>query len=105
VFGRRGSDLTLDVPLSFAEAALGAKVEVPTLDEPVTLKIPSGTQSGKTFRVRGRGLPKRNGSRGDLLATVNVKVPHKLSKEERELIEKFGELDGAAARDRAKARA
>ena len=71
-----------------AEAALGAQVQVPTLDGPVTLKVPAGTPSGKTFRIRGKGAPKRGGH-GDLLATVNVDVPGKLSREEKKLLEQL----------------
>ena len=89
VFGRAGDDLTLTLPVSFTEAALGAQVKVPTLEEPVTVKIPAGTQHGKVLRIRGRGAPKRKGGKGDLLATVNVVVPEKLSKAEREMLEQF----------------
>ena len=103
VFGRTDSDLTVDVPVSFSEAVLGTKVSVPTLEEPVTVKIPAGTESGKVFRVRGRGIPRPKGGRGDLLATVRVHVPKKISKEERALIEKLAELDGEAAAQRARA--
>jgi molecular chaperone DnaJ len=88
-FGRSADDLTLTLPITYAEAALGAKVKVPTLNEPVTLKIPAGTSSGKTFRIRGRGIPKRSGGAGDLLVTVQVAVPQKLSKRERELMEEL----------------
>jgi molecular chaperone DnaJ len=88
VFGRKGNDLTVDLPVSFPEAALGAQVQVPTLDGPVTLKVPAGTPSGKTFRIRGKGAPKRGGH-GDLLATVNVDVPGKLSREEKKLLEQL----------------
>ena len=95
----------LDVPVSFSEAVLGTKVSVPTLEEPVTVKIPAGTESGKVFRVRGRGIPRPKGGRGDLLATVRVHVPKKISKEERALIEKLAELDGEAAAQRARAQA
>jgi molecular chaperone DnaJ len=87
VFGRKGDDLTVTVPITFPEAALGAEVEVPTLDgPPVTIKVPPGTRSGRTFRVRGRGIatPKKQ---GDLLATVEVAVPTKLSREERKAVE------------------
>src|SRR5919198_571758 len=80
VFGRRGDDLTVELPISYPEAALGGHVEVPTLNGPVKLKVPAGTPSGKTFRIRGKGAPKRSG-RGDLLATVRVEVPQKLSRE------------------------
>ncbi len=93
-FGRRGRDLTLEQPVSFAVVALGGKVEVPTLDSSVTLKVPSGTQSGRTFRVRGRGVPGPKGA-GDLLVTVTVAVPTKLSKEERKLIEQLAAMEGS----------
>ena len=63
VFGRKGNDLTVDLPVSFSEAALGSNVQVPTLNGPVTLKVPSGTPTGKTFRVRGKGAPTKNGDR------------------------------------------
>ena len=59
MFGRRGRNLTLTVPVAFAEAALGTTLTVPTLDEPVTLRVPAGTPSGRTFRVKGRGVPGR----------------------------------------------
>ena len=78
VFGRKGKDLTLTVPITFSEAALGASVKIPTLDEPVTLRIPPGTRSGRTFRVKGRGT-RSGGTAGDLLATVEVTVPDKLT--------------------------
>jgi molecular chaperone DnaJ len=87
LFGRKDSDLTLELPVSFAEAALGANVSVPTLNGPVKLKIPAGTPSGKTFRIRERGAPQpRKGGAGDLLVTVRVDVPEKLSKEEKDLL-------------------
>ncbi len=91
-FGRKGNDLTLDVPVTFPEAALGAHVQVPTLQSPVTLKVPAGTPTGKTFRVRGKGAPKKGGGHGDLLATVVVDVPRKLSKEQKKLVEQLGEV-------------
>ncbi|HEV8563994.1 MAG TPA: molecular chaperone DnaJ [Actinomycetota bacterium] len=87
-FGRRGDDLTVELPVTFAEAALGAQVQVPTLNGPVTLKVPSGTRSGKTFRLKGKGAPKRGGH-GDLLATVQIDVPEKLTKEEKELLKQL----------------
>jgi molecular chaperone DnaJ len=88
LFGRRGDDLVLEVPLTYPEAALGANVRVPTLNGAVTLKVPPGTPSGKTFRVKGKGAPRRGGH-GDLLVTVLVDVPQKLSKEEKELLRKL----------------
>ena len=76
VFGRKGDNLTLDVPVSFDEAALGAEIKIPTLGgAPVTLKVPAGTPNGRTFRVRGKGARKADGTNGDLLATVEVQVP------------------------------
>jgi molecular chaperone DnaJ len=86
LFGRKGRDLTLTVPVTFAEAALGAEITVPTLDDPVVLKVPSGTRSGRTFRVRNRGVHTNKGV-GDLLVTVEVVVPTKLSAAEREAIQ------------------
>ncbi len=86
MFGRKGRHLTLTVPVTFAEAALGAEVIVPTLDGTVVLRVPPGTRSGRTFRVKGRGVADEKGA-GDLLVTVEVAVPAKLSSAEREAIE------------------
>jgi molecular chaperone DnaJ len=86
MFGRKGRDLTLTVPITFAEAALGAEISVPTLEGPVKLKVPPGTRSGRTFRVRNRGVTSTKGN-GDLLVTVEVAVPTRLSQAEREAIE------------------
>jgi molecular chaperone DnaJ len=88
VFGRKGDDLTLELPVTYPEAALGSQVQVPTLNGPVTLKVPAGTPSGKTFRIKGKGAPKRGGH-GDLLVTVNVDVPGKLSKREKQLLQEL----------------
>jgi molecular chaperone DnaJ len=79
--------------VTFAEAALGAEVKVPTLNGPVKLKIPAGTSSGRTFRLRGRGIGLPDGSKSDLLATVQVAVPSKLSKKQKELVEQLAESD------------
>jgi molecular chaperone DnaJ len=88
IYKRRGNDLVVEVPVTFAEAALGASVEVPTPDGPVSLKIPAGTQDGKLIRIRGRGAPKlKGGGKGDVLARVRLSVPTKLTKAEREAIE------------------
>jgi molecular chaperone DnaJ len=96
LFGRRGDNLTLRVPITYTEAALGARLKVPTLDgEPVTLKIPAGTESGKTFRVKGRGVPSARGARGDLLVTVDVAVPRKLTRTQRKLVEQLAETEDA----------
>ncbi len=86
LFGRRGRDLTVAVPLTFPEAVLGTTVTVPTLEKPVKVKIPAGTAPGKTFRVKGRGIPKKEGV-GDLLVTVEVVVPKEISDEQRKAIE------------------
>ena len=99
LFGRKGDDLTLDLPVSFPEAALGANVQVPTLDGPVTLKVPAGTPSGKTFRVKGKGAPKRGGH-GDLLATIRVDVPNKLSREQKDLLNQLQEEQKESPRKR-----
>ena len=90
LFGRTADNLTLTVPVTFAEAALGGEVKVPTLDgAPVTLRIPPGTSNGRTFRVKGKGVPRKDGTRGDLLVTVEVAVPAKLSSAAREAVEAF----------------
>jgi molecular chaperone DnaJ len=98
-FGRRGSDLTVDLPVSFAEAALGGNVQVPTLNGPVTMKVPAGTPSGKTFRLKGKGAPKKGG-RGDLLVTAEIEVPSKPSKKERELLQELDEARAESPRRR-----
>jgi molecular chaperone DnaJ len=93
VFGRKGDDLLVHLPITFPQAALGANVQVPTLDGAVTLKVPAGTPAGKTFRIKGRGTP-RKGGHGDLLVTVTVDVPKKVSRKERELLEQLQEATG-----------
>jgi molecular chaperone DnaJ len=94
LFGRKGNDITLELPVTFAEAALGANVRVPTLDGDVTLKVPAGTQPGQTFRIRGRGAP-RKGGRGDLLVTARVEVPKRLSRDEKQLLRQLREVETA----------
>ena len=90
VFGRKDDNLTLDVPVAFDEAALGAEIKVPTLGgPPVTLKIPAGTPNGRTFRVRGRGATRKDGTKGDLLATIQVHVPATLDQPAREALEAY----------------
>ncbi|MGA0010248.1 MAG: molecular chaperone DnaJ, partial [Candidatus Nanopelagicales bacterium] len=97
VFGRKGDNLTVTVPVTFAEAALGGQVVVPTPGGgTVTLKIPAGTANGRTFRVRGKGVARKDGTKGDLLATVDVIVPAGMSDEAREALEKFAEASGDA---------
>ena len=87
VFGRRGKHLTLTVPASFTEVALGTTLKVPTLTEPVTLRVPAGTPSGRTFRVKGRGVPGGKRGSGDLLVTVDVTVPEQLTDQQRAAVE------------------
>jgi molecular chaperone DnaJ len=101
-FGRRGRNLTLSIPVTFPEAALGTTVTVPTLDDPVTVRIPAGTAAGTTLRVRGRGVPPgaKNGAKaGDLLVKVDVVVPKDLSDEQRAAIEHLAELSGSSPRE------
>jgi molecular chaperone DnaJ len=87
VFGRDGDHLTVDLPVTFAEAALGATVSVPTLDgKPVKVKVPAGTPSGRVLRVKGRGIATRQGT-GDLLAKVQIVVPQRLSAAAKEALE------------------
>ena len=84
-YTRRGDDLVVDVPVTYPEAALGAQVQVPTPDGPVTVKVKPGTEDGTLLRVKGKGAPKLKGSgRGNVLARVKLTVPKKLSKKERE---------------------
>jgi molecular chaperone DnaJ len=92
IFGRKDEHLTLEVPVSFDEAALGAEIRVPTLGgAPVTLRMPAGTPNGRTFRVRGKGVQKADGTHGDLLVTVEVHVPAVLDPAAREAVEAYRE--------------
>ncbi len=92
LFTVKGRDLLIRVPITFAEAALGADVAVPTLQgAPVTIRIPAGTPTGKTFRVRGRGVPAKKGT-GDLLATVEVAVPTRLTDAQRKVVTELAAL-------------
>ena len=89
VFGRQGKNLTVTVPVSFAQAALGAAISVPTFEgDPVTLRLPAGSQPGRVLRVRGRGIETPKGT-GDLLVTVSLEVPAELSDEQRQALEAF----------------
>jgi len=93
VFGRTGHNLTVTVPVTFAEAALGSEIKVPSLNGmPVNLRIPAGTPNGRTFRVRGKGVRRQDSTVGDLLVTVNVQVPKNLEGEARETLESFRKL-------------
>jgi curved DNA-binding protein len=92
-FRARGPDLYYELNLAPWEAVLGTKVSVPTLENPVNVRIPAGTNNGQQLRVRDRGLPRgRNGERGDIYAVVNVQLPSQLSDEERELWEKLSRV-------------
>jgi len=101
-FGRRGKNLTLTVPVTFPEATLGSTVTVPTLDDPVTLRIPPGTSAGTVLRVRGRGVPAasgRNGSTpGDLMVKIDVVVPSSLTDEQRAVVQSLAEVSEPAPR-------
>ncbi|MDN5330995.1 MAG: molecular chaperone DnaJ [Tepidanaerobacteraceae bacterium] len=95
LFIRQGDDLIYEAPISFVQAALGAEIEVPTLDGRVKLKIPEGTQPGTRFRIKGKGMPHLRGyGRGDLHVKVNVVIPKKLSEKQKELLRKFAEISG-----------
>jgi molecular chaperone DnaJ len=95
VYERRGDNLVVEVPVSYAQARLGDKVEVPTPDGPVSLKIPAGSEDGKLLRIKGRGAPKLNGSgKGDVLARVRIQVPKRVNKKERELLEELKKVGG-----------
>ncbi|MEH6688826.1 MAG: molecular chaperone DnaJ [Halopseudomonas sabulinigri] len=106
IFQRDGKNLYCEVPISFVDAALGGELEVPTLDGRVKLKIPDGAQTGKLFRLRGKGVtPVRGGSAGDLLCRVAVETPVNLTKRQRELLEELRETleeEGSSQSPRAK---
>ncbi|MGW1928047.1 molecular chaperone DnaJ [Streptomyces sp. NPDC001919] len=92
VFGRKDDNLTVTVPVSFTEAALGGEIKVPTLGGPaVTLKLPAGTPNGRTMRARGKGAVRKDGTRGDLLVTVEVAVPKELDDKARDALETYRE--------------
>jgi molecular chaperone DnaJ len=91
-------NLVVRVPVTITEAALGTKIQVPTLDDVVTLKVPAGTRAGKTLRVKGKGAPRPSGGKGDLLVKVEVEVPQNLTKRERELLEAFASTHQASPR-------
>ncbi|GII53659.1 chaperone protein DnaJ 1 [Planotetraspora thailandica] len=101
VFGRNAENLTVSVPVTFPEAALGAEIQVPTLHGmPVKLRIPEGTPNGRTFRVRGRGAARKDGTKGDLLVTVQVTVPQTLDDKARAALEEFRDAtEGTDLRD------
>jgi molecular chaperone DnaJ len=97
-FARDGDDLFVTVPIAIHEAALGAKLEVPTLDGPARLRVPPGTQSGQRFRLRERGAPSpRDGRRGDLVVEVRLLLPKLLDERSKELLREFGKINGEDA--------
>ena len=90
LFKRRDYDLYIDLPISFTQSALGAEIDVPTLDKPVKQKIPEGTQPGQTFRIKGAGIPFLRGSgKGDLYVNVEVEVPTHLTEKQKDLLRQF----------------
>ena len=92
LFGRSGTNLTLEVPVTFTEASLGAEIEIPTLQgRKVKLRIPASTPNGRTMRVRGKGVSKANGSMGDLLVTIKVEVPDGLTDEAKAALLEYAE--------------
>lgn len=99
VFGRDGDDLTVAVPVSFTELALGTTLSIPTLDGKVGVKVPKGTADGRILRVRGRGVPKRSGGAGDLLVTVKVAVPPQLEGAALEALEAYAAAEKASGFD------
>lgn len=99
VFGRDGDDLTVTVPVSFTELALGTTLSVPTLEGKVGVRVPKGTADGRILRVRGRGVPKRSGGHGDLLVTVKVAVPPKLDGEALEALQAYAAAERASGFD------
>ena len=94
LFHRQGDDLHITMPIAVHEAALGAKIEVPSLDGPVRLRVPPGTQSGQRFRLRDRGVPSpRAARRGDLVVEVKLVLPRVLDERSKELLQEFGRIN------------
>jgi len=102
LFQRVGDDLQLVVPIAIHEAALGARIEIPTPDGPARLRVPPGTQSGQRFRLRERGMPSpRSGPRGDLVVEVRLMLPKLLDERSKELLREFGRINGESVRESA----
>jgi molecular chaperone DnaJ len=100
MFRRQGDDLHVEVPLAIHEAALGARIALPTPDGPTTIRIPPGTQSGQQFRFRERGAPSaHNGTRGDLVVQVRLMLPKLLDERSKELLREFGRINGDSVRE------
>lgn len=103
LFQRQGNDVVCDIPISFVQAALGAEIEVPTLDGKVKQNIPEGTQTDTVFRIRGKGIPYLRGTgRGDQFIKVVVEVPKKLNEKQKELLRQFAELSGNEVQEQGK---
>ncbi len=95
IFVREGNDVICEVPMSFAQIALGSEIEVPTLNGPAKVKVPAGTQSGHAFRLKGKGIPDLGGyGRGDQIVRVAVETPRRLTARQKELLEEFARLSG-----------
>jgi molecular chaperone DnaJ len=102
-FRRKGDDLLLDLNINIAQAVLGAEIEVPTIDGTAKLNIPAGTQPGKIFRLKGKGVPNvRGGGRGDQVVIVNMEVPQRLTQEQRALFEQLAKTLGTEVRPQEK---
>ena len=99
-FEPRGDDLYVELPVTFAEAALGAEVQVPTMTGKATMKVPPGIQSGQQLRLTGQGMPRRAGGSGNLYVRVKVTVPRDLTEQERNLVEQLKELRTENPRER-----
>jgi molecular chaperone DnaJ len=92
IFKRQNNDIVVEIPISFTQAALGAQISVPTLEGNVKMKVPEGSQYGKVFRLRGKGMPSLRGyGKGDELVRIIIEIPDKLSKKQRELLEAFAQ--------------
>ncbi len=95
IFNREGNDVVCEIPVSFTQAALGCEIEVPSLEGKVALKIPEGTQSGRTFRMRGKGIAALQGyTRGDQLVVIRVETPVNLTKRQKEILDEFARISG-----------
>jgi molecular chaperone DnaJ len=95
LFQREDTNVICEIPISFIQAALGCELDVPTLDGKVAMKIPEGTQSGKVYRLKGKGIPSLQGyGRGDQMVVVRVETPSNLNKKQKELLEEFARISG-----------
>ena len=95
LFRREGTSVLCEAPITFAQAVLGAELEIPTIDGKVKYDLPEGTQSGSTFRLKGKGIPSLNGrGRGDQYVTVYIETPRNLNHEQKEALKKFAETMG-----------